>query len=111
MTTSNAVLNSPADKENEVYYHCTLCNFRFASKNNYIDHMATHESDTTGFQCKTCNVMFTKCSSWMEHCHVLHASEEKYKCTICTEKFVCELGLKIHNLTHLQISHDGEMRE
>ena len=76
-------------------YSCTICQRRFKSKKNLLNHFGTH-SDAKPFVCDGCEMAFKSKSALKRHKSVVHDGIKPHACTICSFKAGQSHSLTVH---------------
>ena len=76
-------------------YSCTICQRRFKSKKNLLNHLGTH-SDAKPFVCDGCEMAFKSKSALKRHKSVVHDGIKPHVCTICSFKAGQSHSLTVH---------------
>ncbi|XP_046560001.1 zinc finger protein 91-like [Haliotis rubra] len=94
----SAEYDSHMEKHNGTYYSCSICNFKFATKETLRKHENLHPKETP-FECIECGLGFMYAADLQVHRRV-HKSKKKYECLYCGKFFGKSDNLKSHVRTH-----------
>ncbi|XP_067666884.1 zinc finger protein 208-like [Haliotis asinina] len=96
---SSAEYDSHMEKHNGTpCYSCSICNFKFATKEILRKHENLHPKETP-FECIECGLGFMYAADLQVHRRV-HKSKKKYECLYCGKFFGKSDNLKSHVRTH-----------
>ncbi|XP_071096003.1 zinc finger protein 208-like [Haliotis cracherodii] len=98
ITLPSSEYDSHMDKHNGTYYSCSICNFKFATKETLRKHENLHPKETP-FECIECGLGFMYAADLQVHRRV-HKSKKKYECLYCGKFFGKSDNLKSHVRTH-----------
>ena len=80
---------------------CATCSYVAENSSAYLDHIASHPSDTSTFSCPFCSYITNRYRRNNLEVHIRrHTGERPYQCSECSLQFVSSGDLKSHGKKH-----------
>ncbi|XP_055906998.1 zinc finger protein OZF [Eupeodes corollae] len=86
------------NNDNELLYHCTICDKRFKSRTQQYYHLFCNNSSSKPFKCNECNSNFST-SAHLKY-HKAGHLKQSFQCSVCSKNFPKIQVLRKHEKLH-----------
>lgn len=88
----------------QVEYTCSICQAKFDSNRELINHKLVHKDEKRSYLCRKCSLAFTEHFDWLQHEFDHKQRESFYKCPECTKYFKLKFVAQKHLGTHFNLN-------